>query len=299
MSISGIQSYSSAYGSTDNKAQIFSFPQQLHSNISPRSLLKNTLASNVLTTPVGPLQVWQNNIPSSGFDNPLATGQPIMLLIHGLGGEAKDMEPLVQALIPYFPKMSFVGVTLPEIAKPNGNSIQQHHFSQQSIAQVRNTIDYLIEQPEHPPLYILAYSLGAPITVQALSQSQSKQNTAGLLLLAPAFDFSPTLNKSLYEQDSSYANLLPYRHTQWQHNNELRPIMRQSADIIKQNFQTIPHHIFISQNDDAVSFSALQESLNEPSELTVLANGSHDWMNDPYLSELATQIAGWMNNPSM
>lgn len=306
MSLSNTQLYpaASAYTSPGYKAVHLplsqpvnsGIPSSIPSGIPSRSPIANTLTSFSLSTPVGPLQVWSRYLPSINSQNPFLAGQPIMLLVHGLGGQAKDMAPLAQELAQAFPAMSFVGLTLPEIAKPTGQLAPQHHFTQQSISQVRNTIDYLSQQPGQSRLYVLTYSLGAPITIHALSQSQSKQGIAGLLLMAPAFDFSPSLNQSLYQNDSPSNVPLQYGFTQWSHDNELRPLMRQSANILKQNLNTIPHHIFISQRDDAVSLPAIQQSLNQASDMTILPNGSHEWMTNGYLPDLANQMVAWLNS---
>ena len=256
------------------------------------------LQSYDMDTPVGKLHVWHQPTFTQSTGNPLTSGRPVMLLVHGWGGWAEAMGELVEKLAPSFPDWSFVAITLPEISKSSGKGPTPHHFSQQSVTQVRQTIDYLSRQPGQPQLYVLGYSLGAPITVHALAQlqTQTRQKPTKLLLLAPAFDFSPSLNKTLLDQDHQPDSGFPLAWMDWNHNDQLRPYLRESVDLLRRGLNPIDRCIFISPNDTAVSLPAVQQSLRQRSELSLISSGSHESIDNPELVQNMTQ---WLQNQAV
>jgi len=252
------------------------------------------LQSFDLGTPVGKLHVWKHPAISMNPIHPLSSGKPMMLLIHGWGGRAENMGSLVEKLAPSFPDWSFVAITLPEISESTGHGPPPHHFSQQSVAQVRNTIDFLSSQAGQPQLYVLGYSLGAPITVHALAQlqPQARQNQPKLLLLSPALDFSPSLNQTLSEQDRRQWAADSPEWLRWSHDAQLRPYMRESVNLLRRGLNRIDRCLFVSPNDTAVSLPAIRQSLRQNSEMQVIASGSHESIDNP---ELVQQVVNWLN----
>lgn len=267
-----------------------------------------------------------NAIPPSDANNK----EPIILMVHGLGGTTDWLSPFATKILEHQPMV--FGLDIPRIGT---NPTQQGDFADRAdlMKEIADSIDWLSEKYQRP-VYTVGLSLGGLLVTHMAAQPP--KNLAGIVVISPAYKGAPeTFKPGLYIKSlirrvfekarilKSGKVLVPFADDQrdiTRNPNKIR-LMQETPDRVRwlstracvelikltlldtpkvvKNIH-VPLMLFVSQHDricdPRAMFKAFDQFPSQDKKLCVFPEAMHDLTLDPEMPVMATTMCDWIAN---